>query len=475
MLLSQMRIKQVLLACALLLALPSACYAAEGFSAAQLSIAWAIPFAGMLLSIAVMPLVAPFFWHHHYGKVAVFWALIFFVPFAISFGWSTAAHELAHTIISEYLPFIILLLSLFVVSGGLRLKGQMVGTPAVNCGILLFGSILASWIGTTGAAMLLIRPLLRANQHRQRKAHTVIFFIFLVANIGGCLTPLGDPPLFLGFLKGVSFFWTAGHLFLPFVLLCILLLALYYVIDRRLYLKEGSPKPQFSGFRERLGFEGIANIPLLLLIIGFVLLSGSWNPGTSVSIFGTAVPTQNIVRDIGLLALALISIIVTNPISREMNGFTWEPILEVAKLFLGIFITIIPVIAILGAGAKGAMAPVVSLVSNSAGEPNNIAYFWTTGILSSFLDNAPTYLVFFNTAGGDAQHLMADLPHTLMAISAGAVFFGAVTYIGNAPNFMVRSIADGAGVKMPGFFGYMIWSLVVLFPMFAIVTAAFML
>ena len=448
----------------------------------QLQVYWVIPFVCMLLSIAIGPLAVPHFWHHHFGKVAVFWGLAFLVPFALTYGFSLALYEFLHAMLLEYFPFIILLFSLFTVAGGIRLKGSLVGTPVVNTGLLLVGTALASWMGTTGAAMLLIRPLLRANAHRKYKVHTVVFFIFLVANIGGSLTPLGDPPLFLGFLAGVDFFWTLTHLFVPMVAAAAILLALYFVVDTFLYGKEGKPVPPGSGDGERLGFEGLVNFPLLACIVGGVLMSGMWNPGVQITIYEIHLELQNIVRDFLLLGIAGLSWVLTSKKSRELNDFNWGPIEEVAKLFLGIFLSMIPALAILKSGTDGALASVINLVSVN-GQPSNPMFFWLTGALSSFLDNAPTYLVFFNTAGGlagvesnmIASHLMGPWAPTLLAISAGAVFMGANTYIGNAPNFMVRSIAEDMGVKMPSFFGYMAWSVGILIPIFILLTFIFFL
>lgn len=459
--------------------LPQAAFAAlpgvEAIRGSELSVLWALPFAGMLLSIALFPLLAGRFWHHHYGKVALFWAACFFVPFAALHGVSVTAHEVVHTALLEYIPFIILLFALFTVSGGILIVGNIHGSPATNTAILALGTLIASLIGTTGASMVLIRPLLRANDNRRYNVHTVVFFIFLVSNIGGSLTPLGDPPLFLGFLKGVSFFWTTTHLFHDTVLVAGILLAAFYLLDRYLYAKEGSPLPDPTPDTEHVAIRGRMNIPLLVGIIGAILLSALWKPGVIFHVFGTVVELQWLVRDALLILIAMVSLAITPRFVRERNGFDWEPIKEVAKLFAAIFLTIIPVIAILRAGPAGVFAPLVNLVTNESGQPVNVWYFWLTGVLSSFLDNAPTYLVFFNLAGGDAARLMGPLAVTLEAISAGAVFMGAMTYVGNAPNFMVLSIARHRGVKMPSFFGYMLWSCGFLLPCFALLTVLYFL
>lgn len=483
---SRCRIAALMPVFAVLLAPTLAHAAGEGaphLDGGELGLLWIIPFVGILLSIALFPLIAPTFWHRHFGKVSAVWALGFLIPFTIAYGFDLALYELVHVALLEYIPFIILLLSLFTVAGGVRLTGRLKGTPAVNTAILLLGTVIASWMGTTGAAMLLIRPLLNANEDRKYKVHTVVFFIFLVANIGGSLSPLGDPPLFLGFLKGVSFFWPTEYMLLPMLLLSAALLVMYCAIDSVLFRREG--KGNAPGMADdideaaheivKLGVEGKINILLLCGVIAAVLMSGVWDPGVTFDIYHVPVELQNLGREALLIGMALLSLWLTRTASRKANGFSWFPIVEVAKLFAGIFVTIVPVIAILHAGDSGALGIVVRAVSDSQGQPVDAAYFWLTGILSSFLDNAPTYLVFFNTAGGSADVLMGEMSSTLLAISAGAVFMGAVTYIGNAPNFMVRSIAVDSGVKMPSFFGYMVWSVCLLMPLFGIMTLIFFL
>ena len=461
--------------------LPGLAFAAEAagsphLDGGELSALWVVPFAGILLSIALLPLLAPNLWHHHFGKISAGWALAFLVPFAAVFGPGLALYELLHTLLLEYIPFIVLLTALFTVAGGVRLTGSLVGTPLANTVGLALGTALASLMGTTGASMLLIRPLLRANEHRKHKVHTVVFFIFLVSNVGGSLTPLGDPPLFLGFLKGVSFFWPTTHLFWPMVLVSGCLLAIYFVLDLYLHTKDPGKHPLIEGVHERepVRIEGAVNLLLLVAIVGAVLLSGVWHPGVGVTIYHVHVPLETIVSQGLLILITALSLKLTSQQSRRLNAFTWGPMLEVAKLFAAIFLTIIPAIAILRAGTDGALGAIIAAV-NEGGQPNPAAYFWAAGILSSFLDNAPTYLIFFNTAGGDAGVLMTDLAVTLTAISAGAVFMGANSYIGNAPNFMVKAIAEERGVKMPSFFGYMAWSSAFLIPLFVLTTWVFFL
>jgi len=444
---------------------------AAGVSGAELSLAWGLPFAGLLLCIALMPLLAGPIWHHHYGKIAAGWVLLLALPFAVVYGPMVAVAEVWHIVLQEYIPFIALLLALYVTGGGVLLKGTLIGTPATNTALLAFGTVIASVMGTTGASMLLIRPVLRANAFRKQKTHTFVFFIFLVSNIGGSLTPLGDPPLYLGFLKGVSFFWTTTHMFGEFLVCAILLLAVYYLLDSWAWAREKPVAPAIEK-REKLSIEGYANLWLIGAVVLMVLAQGYWQPG-DVAVFGEKIGLERLVGVAVFVAIAAISIWVTPQKLRDANGFAWGAIAEVAKLFAAIFITMAPVLAILRAGAAGAAAPLVALTSGTDGEPIPWVYFWMAGALSSFLDNAPTYLVFFNLAGGDPAHLMAEGALTLAAISCGAVFMGANSYIGNAPNFMVKAIVEEQGERMPSFFGYCAWALVFLIPLFILVTFIF--
>jgi Na+/H+ antiporter NhaD/arsenite permease-like protein len=459
----------------LLLAASSALGASPDAPAAdgrQVGLVWVLPFVGILLSIAIMPLAVPAFWHHHFGKVSAAWALLVIVPFAVIYGVPTAVYEIVHLLLLDYIPFIVLLLALFTVTGGIHIRGNLHGSPSMNTALLALGTILAGWMGTTGASMLLIRTVIRANDDRKHKVHVFVFFIFLVSNIGGALTPLGDPPLFLGFLKGVDFFWTTSHLFAEMLVCVIVLLLLFYLLDSYWYRKEGhlkrDPTPETP-----MRIEGGINIILMAAVVGVVLASGTWKPGVHFTIFHVTLELQNILRDLALIAICAMSLRFTARKLRVDNSFSWGPMAEVAKLFAGIFITIAPAIAILKAGSEGALAPLVALVTGPDGKPNDIWYFWLTGILSSFLDNAPTYLVFFNLAGGDAATLMGPLASTLTAISCGAVFMGANTYIGNAPNFMVKAVVEESGIRMPSFFGYMAWSSAVLVPLFILLTLLF--
>ncbi len=448
-----------------------------------------VPFAGMLLSIAIFPLVKGEWWEKHQLHVAIFWSLIFLVPFVAVYGFGVALYEFLETVVLDYIPFIVLLFGLFAVAGGIHIKGTMAGTTINNVVLLAIGTLLSSWIGTTGSAMLLIRPVLRANSWRRNKKHIVIFFIFLVANMGGCLTPLGDPPLFLGYLRGVPFFWTLQHIWPLLLLNSVILLVVFALIDRHYVKKEGKEGEEALELEEEavekvpLRIQGAHNVVFLAIIIVAVILNGVipqtnmfLNPDTGL-VYGLDLYEDihlgfNYFLQIVLILLAaLLSMLTTKKEIRTINDFEWGPIAEVAKLFIGIFITMIPALALLQ--ANGA----------SLGLDTPIKLFWSTGVLSSFLDNSPTYVVFLTAAGAldyggldaVATTVGAVAPSLLLAISAGAVFMGAITYIGNAPNFMVKSIAERRGIKMPSFFGYMGWSCGILLPLFVIDTVVFFL
>ncbi len=454
------------------IAWPGLAHAASS-DGAVLSLAWAIPFIGILGSIAILPLLIPRFWHRHFGKIALAWALAFVVPYAMVFGVGEAGHRIVHAALLEYLPFVILLLALYTVSGGIGVFGRLHGSPGVNTALLALGAMLANVMGTTGAAMVLVRPLIRANADRRYNVHTLVFFIFVVANAGGSLTPLGDPPLFLGFLQGVSFFWTTQAMLGPMLVLCGSLLAIYFVLDTVLYRKaHEAPPPRAAAADEGLRVRGTLNILLLMAIVGAVLVSGLWRPGVAFTVLGTPVALQDLARDGALLLITMVSLTRTPKSIHDANDFNWGPMQEVAKLFAAIFVTLVPVIAILKAGEAGALGSLTRLVTKASGAPDDAMFFWLTGLLSALLDNAPTYLVFFNLAGGDAVTLMAHRD-TLRAISGGAVFMGALSYIGNAPNFMVRAIAVDRGIRMPSFFGYMLWSCGILLPLFVLLTVLF--
>ncbi|MBQ9020475.1 MAG: sodium:proton antiporter [Eggerthellaceae bacterium] len=442
-----------------------------------------IPFVGMLLSIAFFPLTKPEWWEHHQLHVAAFWSLVFLIPFTAVYGFGIMLEKMGEVVLLDYIPFIVLLLGLFTVAGGIHVAGAPEGTTRNNVILLAIGTFLASFVGTTGAAMLLIRPVLRSNAWRQHKTHIVVFFIFLVANIGGCLTPLGDPPLFLGYLRGVPFFWTAQHIWPLLLLNSVLLLTLFALIDRHYVKKEGKEGQEKLELQKkasehiRFKIEGAQNFIFLAIIIFAVIIKGviSTSYGEPHNVpgitFGEEVHLGYdwFVQVILILIAMALSLKFTTKKLREDNEFTWEPIAEVARLFIGIFITMIPALALLSANG------------GNLGIDTPLKFFWITGALSSFLDNSPTYVVFLTTAGAlgatTGIATTAGMVETtiLLAISAGAVFMGAITYIGNAPNFMVNNIAQSNGVKMPSFFGYMKWSLGILIPVFIIDSLLFFL
>jgi Na+/H+ antiporter NhaD/arsenite permease-like protein len=448
--------------------LPSDAHAATALDGTAMTWPFAIPFVGLLLSIATGPLLFPKLWHDHYGKIAAAWSVITLALISWFAGVAVMSAAFTHAMLGEYLSFIVLLFALYTVAGGIVVSGDIRGTPWTNATILALGTAMASIVGTTGAAMILIRPLIRANATRRHNTHVVIFFIILVANVGGALSPLGDPPLFIGFLHGVEFFWTTRHLWIQTAMVAALLLAMFVTLDAWLF--RGEPMVSRAETPAPIRIRGLVNAALIAAIIASILLSATWRPGVAAEIFGTRLELQNLVRDGLLIALALLSLWLTRDEHRAANGFTWEPIREVAKLFAGIFTAIIPVLAMLDAGRDGAFAWLLSAVTQHDGSPHQVAYFWYTGVMSAFLDNAPTYLLFFGLAGGDAHELMTELAGTLAAISMGAVYMGALTYIGNAPNFMVAAIATERGIKMPSFFGYMLWAVVIMVPLFLLLT-----
>jgi Na+/H+ antiporter NhaD/arsenite permease-like protein len=410
----------------------------EGFVPA---VGWALPFASLLLAIAILPLAAPRFWESNLRKLLVAGALA--LPVLALYG-RVRPEALGH-VASDYVSFIVLLGGLFVISGGILLEGDLEATTRTNALLLGAGALLASFIGTTGASMLLIRPLLQTNRERKRVVHTVVFFIFLVSNIGGCLTPLGDPPLFLGYLAGVPFAWTL-RLLPEWLFTVALVLAVYVVWDRRERSREAPADLRRDFYEVRpLRIAGKDNLVLLLGVLAAVaLLAAPW-------------------REVAIVALAALSFFRTDRELHAANRFTFQPILEVAALFAGIFVTMLPALDLLRASGS------------ELGVREPWQFFWATGTLSSFLDNAPTYLTFLALAKGlNLAPEVVGVPHEILrAISLGAVFMGANSYIGNGPNFMVRAIAEERGVRMPSFGGYMLYSGAVLLPIFALATLVF--
>lgn len=431
-----------------------------------------IPFAGLLLCIAVLPLVKAEWWEKNQPYAVIFWSLLFIIPFAVKFGMGEAAEVVLDCIIKDYLTFIVLLFGLFCVAGNITVEGNLVGSPRVNVLLLAIGTLLSSWVGTTGASMLLVRPVIKMNAWRKNKTHIMVFFIFLVSNIGGCLTPIGDPPLLMGFSRGVPFFWSL-RLFPVLLLNMIVLLAVFYRFDKKAYMRDiaSGAMPEIKEGEPLIKIKGLHNLIFLVMIIAAVILSGVLPEMPIFQNGAGEVIGIHIYKDIVLELPAIIEIVIillaaflsfktTNERIRKENHFTWGAIKEVAILFIGIFITMQPALMILKS------------VGGSLGINKPFEMFWITGALSSFLDNTPTYLVFLTTAGvmgftSGVKTVLGTVPiRMLMSISCGAVFMGANTYIGNAPNFMVKAISDENGVKMPSFFGYMLWSLGILIPVF---------
>jgi Na+/H+ antiporter NhaD/arsenite permease-like protein len=434
--------------------------------------AWsAAPFAGILVSIALAPLLIPQAWARHYGKIAFAWATITAMAMALAIGPGRAFSELFHVLAHDYIPFIVMLFVFFILTSGLILRGTLPGTPLVNTSVLASGAMVASIVGATGASILLIRPLLAANAHRRIRQHIVIFVIFLVCNIGGALSPLGNPPLFLGYLQGIDVLWPVQNLWPATLFAVIVLLLVFFAIDS--FLSRQDP-PGAKGAPRDLRLGGLINVPLLLIAMGAITISGSWRPAIELTFVGQTFALQHLMRDLILIGVALASLLFSDRAARAAQGFEWEPLVEVAILFAAIFVCMAPVLDMLQAGPSGPFAPIFALVTGSDGTPDNSAFFWASGLLSGVLDNAPTYLAFFNLAGGNAAQLSAPMAPTLMAISLGAVFMGALTYIGNAPNFMMLTIARRAGVAMPSFFGYLLWSGVILLPLFFLVDFFFL-
>ena len=421
--------------------------------------AWSVaPFVALLLCIALLPLLAPHWWHSNRNKARV--AAAAGVPIAV---YLAAVHlvtgqkallPLAHEV-GKYASFIILLGSLYAVSGGIVLSGDLRPTPLTNAAFLAAGAVLASVIGTTGASVVLIRPVLRINRFRQHTRHIPVFFIFAVSNLGGLLTPLGDPPLFLGFLNGVPFTWTLG-LWREWLLANGIVLAVFLAWDAvacRREVEAPGWKPATTVAAQPLRLQGWLNVLLLAGIVGGVLLQGTAE-GAAAEVGGAAV----------MVVLGLLSLALTPQHLRQANAFHWGPILEVAVLFAGIFVSMVPALELLRAHG------------HQLGVTHPWQYFWLTGSLSAFLDNAPTYLAFATLAAGDHHNvgwLAQHQPDLLAAISCGAVFMGALTYIGNGPNFMVKALADDAGYRTPSFLGYLVYSCAVLLPVFGLITFLF--
>jgi Na+/H+ antiporter NhaD/arsenite permease-like protein len=426
-----------------------------------------VPFLGLLASMAVLPVIAPRFWHRRMAFIAAFLVVALVALQATAIGPVAAVAAVWRAMVIDYMPFVALLLALYTAAGGVLLRGGFGGTPAGNTAMLVAGMGLGLVMGTTGASMVLIHPLLRANAHRRRKVHLVLFLIVLVANASGALTPLGNPPLYLGLLHGVPFFWPALHLATPLLVVACALLVVFYLLDRHLAADEPRAPPP-----ERFRVRGWGNVVLILLVVAVVLAQG-FVPARHLVLLGQPIGAAELASTSLLLLVTVVSSASTARAVRQANDFSWQPMIEVATLFAAIFITIAPVEQMLEAGLHGPLVPLLRLTRGSDGQNWPMAYFWLTGILSAFLDNAPTYLVFFRMAGIQPPALSGADAATLAAISAGAVFFGGLTYIGNAPNMMLRAIAAHRGVRMPGFFGFLLMAACLLLPVLGLIGLIF--
>lgn len=453
--------------------------AAHAANASDVPLWLCLPFVCLLLCVAILPLTCERWWEAHRSKVTAACSLMFLVPFGTLYGVSEAVSVAIECVLDDYLSFIVLLFGLFCTSGNISLEGDLAGSPRVNVGLLIFGTVLSSIIGTTGASMLMIRPMIKMNSWRRRKRHIIIFFIFLISNMGGCLTPIGDPPLLMGFMRGVPFFWSA-RLFPMLALDLAVMLFIFYHIDLRAYRKDiaDGRRPDIRRPGKTIEIHGLHNLAFIAMIVAAVILNGIMpsmpmfknadGSPAGLHIFGNAHLAWSTVIEIAvILSAAWLSFRTTSAEIRRANHFTWGAIEEVAVLFIGIFFTMQPALMILKS-----LGPAIHIDSPAG-------MFWTTGLLSSFLDNTPTYLVFLTAAGsqeaaaGVATAVGLVPERMLMAISSGAVFMGAFTYIGNAPNFMVKTIANENGIQMPSFFAYLIWPICVLVPVLILDTVVF--
>lgn len=418
----------------------------------QVNLYWqAAPFAGVLLSFAILPGLAPRFWHRQMARIVFAWVLAGLAVQTLVTGVPIAAEAFCEIILAEFLPFMVLLLALYALGGGIGIRGGPWGRPAGNLLLLIIGTLLASVMGTIGASLLLIHPLLAANAPRREKRHLVLAFIILVGNCGGALSPLGDPPLLVGFLRGVPFIWPLAHLLLPLIVLAAPILLLCYGVDRYFARREVLPKPQ------RLHVRGWLNVGLLLLLIVIIPFQGIWHPG-DVKILSFSIPGEQLAVMVVEIICIVVSEVFTPQSIRAQNRFAWGAMREITILFFGVFVTI---------------PPVFGLLQQASLAPHPLAWFWASGVASAVLDAAPTYLIFFQAAGGHAANLAAGHARLLTAIAAGSVFFGPVTYLGNAPNLMLREIAARRGVRMPGFFQYAGVMILLMTPIYILLSILF--
>jgi len=453
--------------------MPASASFADLLEGPALGLWWGVPFLGLLITIAVAQTVWPARWERHYGTLTGLWIIAAVVPLIARFG-TNGLTALVRLLLLEYAPFAVSILALYIIAGGIHIRSRMSGHPAENALLLALGTLASGVLGTPGSTLLFLPVLLKSNRWRRHRVHSVLFLIFVVCNIGGGFSPIG-PPLLIGYLKGVPFLWTVRMMLLPTAFVSALLIAAYFALDSLLLFRREDPEARASHQQEHdvIRLEGATNLLLLCGAIGLLIFCGSWQTGVAVPLAGVTIPAPDLLRLVGLSALAAASLALTPKGIRAANEFSWLPMKEVVVIFAGIFATILPILAILEAGANGALSGLIRMVTGTDGQPINWAYFAASGFLSSFLDNAPTFLVFFNAAGGDPVALTGPNATTLVAISAGASFWGGLTYIGNAPNFMVRTMSEQRGVRMPTFIAYLAWSAAVLLPTFALTAWVF--
>jgi Na+/H+ antiporter NhaD/arsenite permease-like protein len=446
---------------------------AELLEGPALGLVWGTPFLGLLITIAVAQTASPARWERHYGTLTGLWIIAAVIPLIARFG-TNGLMALERLILLEYAPFALSILALYVIAGGIHIRSRMSGHPAENALLLALGTLASGVLGTPGSTLLFLPVLLKSNRWRRYKAHSVVFLIFVVCNIGGAFSPIG-PPLLIGYLKGVPFLWTVRMMLLPTAFVSAILIAGYVALDSMLLFRLEDPEARASHKQQHdvIRLEGAINLLLLCGAIGLQIFCGSWRTDAAIPLGGLTVPAPDLLRLFGLSALAAASLALTPKGIRAANEFSWLPMKEVVVVFAGIFATILPVLAILAAGVNGALGGLIRMVTGTDGQPINWAYFTASGLLSSFLDNAPTFLLFFNAAGGDPVALTGPNAATLVAISAGAAFWGGLTYVGNAPNFVVRTMSEQRGVRMPTFIAYLAWSAAILLPTFALTAWVF--
>ncbi len=428
------------------------------------NIYWGVPFCLVLIALTIAPILIPKIWHNHFGKIIFGLSLSFLLPYYYIYGSESTLYVFLQCMIHDYIPFLAMVGSLYIVSSNINIVLPFNGTPLSNTMILSFGTLAGSVMGTMGASSVLIRPIIEMNKNRKYKSHIFIFFIFLVSNIGGCFSTLGDPPIFLGYVNGIPFLWATEHLFAPTIFVSLVLLVLFYIYESFVYRREAAASEAPKAFV----INGWLNVIFAILIPTILLFIEWWGIDVSFKFKYIEIFLKDTVRDICLVLIGLISYLFS---SNKREDYL-HPIGEVAKVFFGVIVTIYPLMIMLEQGKDGPLGYIIRLLDNDIISKNE-AYFWLSGIFSVFLDNAPTYLVLFSSVGVPPEILSGAMSKTLVAISTSSVYFGALSYIGNSPNYMVKSVLTQHNVKMPGFFTYMLIACGILLPIFAIVSKVF--